>query len=324
MPNYQLIRFHFKAPLHISNARADYGISERVVHSDTLYAAIMQVWAIMGKSEWIPKQEDEELGFTLSSMFPFYGGESTPVYFFPKPYLKRKREETQDTSLAKKVKKVQYLEAGRWCEYLNDNASEINEDVLKGAYLTDKKIQKDFIDSDVVPRINKPRNETDPDIFYTERIYFKYNSGLFCLVQFDDETIKQRVLLALDYLQDQGIGTDRAVGNGIFDCQFDNLNLDLTAKSNYGLILSLYCPKDQSELKTALDEHARYELIKRGGWLSEPYNTYRKRSVYMFKEGSVFRRDTMQGKMVDLRPDIIKDKHPVWRVGKVMVIPVKI
>jgi len=47
----KIYRLVFETPLHISDVREDYSKSEQRIHSDTLYAAVMQAWAMLDKSD---------------------------------------------------------------------------------------------------------------------------------------------------------------------------------------------------------------------------------------------------------------------------------
>jgi CRISPR type III-A-associated RAMP protein Csm4 len=131
----------------------------------------------------------------------------------------------------------------------------------------------------------------------------------------------------LSYLADSGIGTDRTVGMGQFSFSFDTFSIDLPEKTSHSFNLSLFCPENHGQLKELIDNNSKYDLIKRGGWIGEPYNTFRKKSIYMFREGSVFKtNDLTAGKTVDLKPEKTPAKidHPVYRVGKSLFMPVLI
>ena len=361
---FDIVRLHFTAPLHLSNARPDdYGSSQRIVHSDAVMAAICQAWAMLGKSDWIPKKitglvDGEEVtvdakspGFVLSSLFPFHGGkiadpergvkDISEIYFLPKPYFQNAKappSNNPEPGEAKKFKKVQYVDTDFFSAFLNQIAPpDESLSSIKGAYrskalsgLSDD--QAEFMTADVVPRIVKPRDESEPDPFYMERLYFRHGSGLWAIVHYDGTLdraeAEYRLSAALNYLADNGIGTDRAVGNGTFEWMPGTLPLTLPKEGKYAVNLSLFCPDNRALLETMLDDNARYDLVKRGGWLSEPHNTYRKRSVWMFREGGLMQLDsrqpTVHGKTVDLQPDILQKQHPVWRSGRALWLPVNL
>ncbi|MEA5461606.1 type III-A CRISPR-associated RAMP protein Csm4 [Arcicella sp. LKC2W] len=329
--SFEVIYFEFTAPLHISNARADdYGVSEKTIHSDTIHAAIMQSWAILGKTEWIKAIPD----FTISSLFPFTPKLKTNemVHFFAKPFLKPNAGKSEvRTEDAKKFKKIKYVDIPHFESYISNKEVASTTDSIQDSYQTFDAIDKDFMTSDVQPRIKRPRDEQqDSKPFYTERIFFKKGSGMFCLVQYENESIRKQVKAALNLLAENGIGTDRAVGNGQFKVSFGKIDIEIAENTNYAMNMSLFCPESKSNLAEILeDKNVKYEIIKRGGWLSEPHNKLRKRSIYMFKEGSVFRinaaKPFSKGKTVDLLPALpSKIENPIYRVGKALFLPVKL
>ena len=67
MATFKIYKLHFTSPLHIGDQHEDEGISLKTIASDTLQAALMACLAKIGTS--IP--ETGELGFTLSSTFPY-------------------------------------------------------------------------------------------------------------------------------------------------------------------------------------------------------------------------------------------------------------
>lgn len=343
----KLLRFHFRAPLHIGTVRLEYGSSAKMLHSDTLYAAIMATWHTLGVEEYIPKnlnQSGQDLGFSLSSLFPFFqaSAKATPQYFFPKPLGLVRPKSYSDH---KKVKKINYLDLPSFKAILQGQFSPEAEHIKGQYYLRDTEVAFDekFMVSEVFARNAVARyGAEDPNtkIYYIDRLFFKGNSGMFCLAQFANKAIEQKVMGALRYLQDEGLGTDRYVGNGFFelacDADFDALN-DLE-ESKYSLNLSLFCPTSKDSLTKMLDKKAHYDLVKRGGWVTtKPYLSFRKKSIYMFREGSIFNTTSLPGrglraygKTVDLRPDEAylpdkaKDMPPVYRVGSSLFVPIKL
>jgi CRISPR-associated protein Csm4 len=195
-----------------------------------------------------------------------------------------------------------------------------------------------------VPRATIPRNGGDAEPYYIERLQFKekvhehtHKGGFYCLFE-GDETAYKNVLTALNLLGEQGIGTDRNVGNGKFDLieaseaenqVFEDL---FTTKSDYYTNLSLFNPSSHQDLIALIGENTPhknvgFELLKRGGWITtEPYMNLRKKAVFMFQEGSVFKSETVlktAGQTINLRPEILKSKsHPIWRVGKSIFVPI--
>jgi CRISPR-associated protein Csm4 len=345
-----VLRFQFISPVHIADSSSDYGKTEKIIHSDTIYSAIIQAWATLGLHEFIPKV-GEDLNFCLSSLFPYTTSKNDIVYFFPKPYgfLKEsdalKNSETRPD--AKELKSVEFYDKDFLEIFLNQDEVKSYEGSIHGKFLTKGSINKDFVHSKVFPRVRVPKfgaiqkdkdgasKKMDTEIFYIERMFFQEGSGLFCMAHFNNEEIKNAVAAALNYLADEGIGTDRHVGNGLFKLQTDKINLRLNQfKSKNFTSLSLFLPKNKEQLQSLLSSNPTFELIKRGGWItSDPYLQLRKKSIFMFKEGSVFsfengKKDeqiiNIEGGIADIKPPALQESHPIFRVGKAMFLPVNI
>ncbi len=336
----KIYRLTFTTPLHISNVRADYGKSEYRLHSDTLYAAIMHAWALLGKPEWIT----QEPTFAVSSLFPFTtDNNKNIVYFFPKPFVLPIKDEDKKAELSKKFKKIQYLDKEYFEKVLKGEYNPPAES-LKGEYLTDKDFEENkpkIYEKQTIPRICWNRDEKkDAEPFYMEKLFFTEGSGLWFMILCNNEEENKKFEYALNLLADEGLGTDRNVGNGKFIFAKDELNIDIPEETNYCLNLSLYCPESYEVLeemltkkeyeKTTIDKNIGYEIIRRGGWIGEPYNTYRKKDIYMFSEGSVFKYKCnnicVKGASHDVTPDIIRNKtnsHKIYRSGKAIFIPIK-
>jgi CRISPR type III-A-associated RAMP protein Csm4 len=337
MPNNHFIyRLSFSTPLHIGNERDDYAQGSMKVHSDTLYAAIWFAYSQLGLQAYIPTDTNaNDLGFVLSSSFPFYQRNETDFqYFLPRPLHTKnvKFENVEDTKLRKKVKKIAWVDLETFGLYINNQQPEYTEDKINGSFFSMRSIKEfKFVESQVMPRATVSRipNE-DTKIFYTERFYFPPNTGIYFIALFKDAEEQKRFEGALRLLEVEGIGTDRNVGNGKFTFSKAPAFAFPTVKTpnHLAMALGVYCPESKEELVESLkDENIGYELVERGGWLSEPYNTWRKKNVFMFNEGSIFKSDSLgilpKGKNVNVKPDEIdnvKVAHPVWRCGKTLFI----
>ena len=127
-----------------------------------------------------------------------------------------------------------------------------------------------------------------------------------------------------------GIGTDRTVGNGLFD--FDEsqhlgkITLNVPFENAFAC-LGLYLPTQQ-EIKQINLDNSSWGVQKRGGYIAgSGYDKFKhllKNEIYMFTEGSVFESlDNLHGRFIDLRPDWNdSDIHSVWRCGQPLFIPV--
>lgn len=337
MATFKIFRLHFTAPLHISDPHDDLGNSQKVIHSDTLYAALMSCLAKRGES--LP--EDGDLGFTVSSLFPYFqkDKDSAPVYFLPIPML-AKQAELADASVAKKVKKVQWVDSalfskvlsgeslfdgtGKYLPYIQENyltAYELPEDV-NGT--------KEFVRSEVSQRVtlDSRTGEEDAKPFYVDKIVFRHHAGFYFIAEGDTILLEK----ALQILFMEGIGTDRNVGYGFFEYAADTLSIDLPDSANHQLSLSLFIPESSEQLKALMNsERVAYDFVRRGGWITTyPYTTLRKNAIYGFLPGSVFCKDantaaTVIGKIADLKPEAdLGIAHHIWRNGKAIMLPINL
>lgn len=266
--SFVLFRLKFSTPLHISNVRSDYSQSETIIHSDTLYSAFFEAWSKLGLTQQIEKQINQ-LQFTLSSLFPFTMDNKTKkyVYFFPKPLNLSHTKVSEKKH--KDIKKIQYVDKNFLEKYRNGYRELTDEDynLVQGKFLTEASIDTNFMSSEIFPRVTIPRQGGDATPYYIERIFFKENSGLFFIAKFDNDEIKNHVISALNYLCDEGIGTDRHVGNGFFQFEEDNIDFE-SITSDYAFNLSLYCPSTERVKEIINDDNIAYEIITRGGWIT--------------------------------------------------------
>lgn len=332
----KIYKLHFTTPLHLGDVRDDYSVSLKTISSDTIYSALISCLAKYGCD--VPNNGD--LGCTISSLFPFYQkeqGDDNVVLFFPKP-LRQGVPDISDVSNAKKIKKILWLDSHYFCEAIKGETIFNDQSVcdIHGDFLTKfKDLDKDFMSTSISPRvtITSRLGDDDADPFYMDRLYFKDYSGMFFIAD-GDVTLLEK---ALSFLKNEGVGTDRNVGNGFFeyDCEKDitEIELDLPDESEYALSLSSFVPETEEQLKEMLeDDNVAYDFQRRGGWITEyPYNTIRKNSVYAFVCGSVFKKNVglveSLGKVdIDLNPELQFNKigHPIWRCGRSLFIPIKI
>lgn len=336
MATFKIYKLHFTAPLHISDQHEDLGNSQKVIQSDMLYAALMSCLA--KKGEMMP--DDGELGFTVSSLFPYFQKDkgSTPVYFLPIP-MQSKQADLADVTKAKTVKKVQWIDSNLYSSVLSGESlfegTKSYIPYIQGNYLTTYELpedingSKEFVRSEVSQRVTlvSRTGEEDAKPFYVDKILFRYDSGLYFIAEGDTTLLEN----ALHLLSMEGIGTDRNVGYGFFEFTADTLSIDLPKDANHQLSLSLFIPESKEQLEKLMNsERVAYDFVRRGGWITTyPYMTLRKNAIYGFVPGSVFRKDegnaTVIGKIVDLKPETtdVEITHHIWRNGKAIMIPIK-
>ena len=330
---FNIYKLHFTSPLHLGDARDDYGVSLKTIASDTMYAALISCLAKLG--EEIPT--DGDLRCTISSLFPFYQkdkADGNAVLFFPKPLKQTLPKSKKAVEERKKIKKVAWLDASYFTKILRGeqlfNEQTIDGNAIQGEFMTDAPIDKDFISSQVSPRVTVSRDfSEDAKPFYMDRVAFKGYSGLFFIVDGDVSLLEK----ALNLLQHEGIGTDRNVGNGYFEYSKDSIEIDMPDAADFAMSLSSFVPESKEQLHEFLSsDDVAYDFTRRGGWITTyPYTTLRKNAIYGFMPGSVFclksePTSMILGNTVNLRPDIgeLSPTHPIWRNGKAIMLPIKL
>lgn len=328
--SFNVYRLHFTTPVHLGDSREDYSKSYVTMSSDAMYAAITACLAKIG--EKIP--DDGDLGCAISDLFPYYQKQAEnakPIYFLPRP-LYQSLPQLKDISKAKSIKKVKWLDVTYMQKVLNGAALFDGDgkdlDDIQGDFLCHEKINSKFITSQVSERVTITRNYSEDAVpFYMERVSFAEQSGLYFLSTGNNELIEK----GLSILQNEGLGTDRSVGNGFFEFFIDKIELDLPVDKDYVVSLSHFIPESEGQLKEMISEKkSAYILERRGGWItSNPKFSVRKNVIYLFQSGSVFHYKTDSwtslGRIVDLcpkLPDSMAIGHPVWRCGRSILLPI--
>ena len=141
MPNrkFTIVKLHFgRSVLHLSRGKEDYDQGEEMLHSDTLKSALF-----VAALHLYPQHSDEKAGkqflesFSLSSAFPFYGGE----YFFPKPVTKTQTMagmKEDDPKQSKKLKKLSFLGKSYFEDLLSGGKRKIEQKhIHDGSWVSD-------------------------------------------------------------------------------------------------------------------------------------------------------------------------------------------
>jgi len=340
----EAIRMNFVTPVHLGRGQEELDKTELIYHSDSLKSAIYSVGLPLFP-EW---QNTEQFfqGFQISSCFPYARNE----YFFPKPMINKGFDFLNDTSpenMSKKAKKIRFLSKRLFEQFLNSNSDRLlvdeNNITADNLFLCEhsetcnanlnngRRSRISFFREEIQQRVvvasEQGQEITRP--FYFERIYFERDCGLFFLAQFHDQKLKKHVLHAIKILGENGIGTDRTVGNGLFQVEFsDDGFTPFTFNLDHGRMakipLGLYLPTKE-EIKQIDFSGSMWSLVKRGGYMAgsdqDSISHLRKKSIYMFMEGSTFKTEIqLKGSWTNLKPEWNTPLHPVFRCGMPIII----
>jgi len=326
MARYTIVKLIFHSPLHIGKGLGDaYDTAEKALHSDTISGALTAAYCMLFPGE-------DPLRFMnlykLSSAFPFYKGN----YFLPKPLTKINicLSVDEEYEYKKKLKKIEYIEIPLWQKLILGYPLEIKKENLSksGRFLClGAAPQGEPFKDELHQRVTVPRDGGDAVPYYLDRRFFAENAGLFFILETDGNTL-DIIKKSLDYLKDIGFGTDKSVGNGQFHFEISSIEIELPTLSTRQMLLSLSCP-ERNDISTDMLKASSYLLMKRGGFIAgtsmNQFRHLRKKSVYMFVEGSVFPAKHFSGKIENVRPEWNDEElHPVYRDGRAFFLPVNI
>ncbi|HAJ98957.1 MAG TPA: type III-A CRISPR-associated RAMP protein Csm4 [Bacteroidales bacterium] len=339
------IKLRFTSPVHFGRGREELDRSELVYHSDSLKSALYSV-GLSVFNEWSDAGYFFD-GFRISSCFPFAKDE----YFLPKPQLRREIELVNFNKdlVSKKVKKIEYLEKSIFEKFVSDidkalpiDPEFITSDGLfvcksRDTFLRkagNKSIPVNFYKSEVQQRVTLPKHgeeEQESKPFYIDRINFEENCGLYFLAEFSNPDLEFQVFTALKLLGEQGIGTDRTVGNGQFEFEpgldVTDFPIDICKTTGKHLSLGLFLPSE-SDYQNINMKQSSWNILKRGGYMAgsefEDFRHLRKKTLFMFSLGSILHSDhELNGQFVNVAPAWNDTRmHPVWRDGKCLLIKI--
>ncbi|MGC8857298.1 MAG: type III-A CRISPR-associated RAMP protein Csm4 [Anaerolineae bacterium] len=340
-----------RSPFHFGERGVGMEEASVLLHSDTLFSALCLIWQQLGGNldaflNNFPRQRFEENKpvqilsgeppLRISSAFPFWSRQENKrlvesVFFFPKPYLRlRLHSRTDSLSQAKALKRVQFV-SQRIFEMLLAGQEVTFEASIQGGkiWLTPQEKQK--IEGEKIwveetrPHVTVDRISSASQVYAVGQVRFQQGSGLFFLVDYEDERWQPVLEKALRALGDSGIGGERSSGCGQFDLEIvENFTLHIPETADAFTSLSLYWPPEE-EAKSGVLDGASYGLLMRRGWIGTPGGmNLRRRGVRMFSEGSVFPKQPM-GALVDVKPldpeEVPNVGHDVWRCGLGFSLP---
>jgi len=314
-----IYKLRFKSPLQVFSDALSMGKPDVVIHSDTLFSAIANsIVAVFGN---VPEGLFSSPKFFSSSAFPY----SDSLLFFPRP---RVFIPTSDQSISKKIKKTEFVSQEIFLKLLSGETIDLGEENFhSGGFLSFDKLQDEVFTIQEIPRCRIKRISGETEIFYSQRVRFAKDAGLFFLVKFLDTNFKSTVFdPALAYLSDTGIGGDRSIGNGQFEFSCEKFDLpEIDEKTKYFTNLSLYCPT-KDEIDEGILNNAKYSMTRRQNWIySEGPQPIRSKSIWMFTEGGVFRSvPKVRGRIIETTPQIAGKyiDHSVYRCGLLFGVPI--
>ncbi|MBC7362149.1 MAG: type III-A CRISPR-associated RAMP protein Csm4 [Candidatus Aminicenantes bacterium] len=326
---YLRIKLKPKSFLHLGEREGWLEGSKIHIPSDTIFSALCHCHLLLyGEVDSFIQAFKEEPPFLLSSAFPYWEDE----LYFPLP-KNQMFGNVKSSENGKELKKVKFVNLKLLLRLLNnEHLEDLEDEIDKSQELDclpriDKKERagKKLVPWEVedVPRIALSRFNNHPgeNFFHFGQVHFAENSGLFILVNLKDESWENKVRALFNLLADEGIGGDRTAGKGLFyPPEFDRLFIPEVSEANASYAVSTYFPRDEELVGL---EKGFYELEVRKGYIFSLHNrSYRRRSLRLFSEGSIFPAANRKGALVDITPEVFT-AHRVYRYGFLFSFPCK-
>lgn len=288
----------FSTPVHFGGDNAlSLESAQMTFCADTLFSALCHTAFFLGGNAQVEELCDaaRQGALLLSDGMPYAekGKGKEDELYLPRPFLMPGKRTVTSSQQRKNAKKTRYLPVLKMDEYMKC--------ISEGQYM-DMGTPQNFGTSVELTKAAVPENEeTRP--YFVGAYYFRLGCGLYFLVGCEEE-LENQIERLLRLLGTSGIGGKISAGFGKFepvdlidlsepfDLETEWLSRALMDKEAPIQMTLSACLPMQEELNQAL-EGAQYQLIRRGGFISDPAQSgtpRKKRSQCVFQAGSTFRR----------------------------------
>ena len=312
--------------------------TDRQIHSDTLFSALVNIAAKIGKAkEMVEELQNQN---TLSSAFYLLeNGGNKFVYFLPRPTVPLvDSDDTYKFIKQKAFVSIGVFEMGipmnQW-KYKTDS----NELIAGTNWIATKKEIEELLGSEFnldkaknislfhlanIPQVRVHTTEEKHNYYQVGNLQIADNRDLFVNLQVHfyfllkkapSEDVLQTVLNMLPH---EGIGGQRSTGCGqVLSVSFTETDLFNSIKGDSFLALSKVIPTNGEV--SLLGENTFYQTTVRGGRIIDNAQNLRLKQVRMISEGAVF-DNSIDGALADLSPDA--ENAPFLRYGKAFLIQI--
>jgi len=274
----RIIKLNFDSPLHIGEIGIGLEECSSIIHSDTIFNAIVNAYALMHTEdetdEFLNDFEGVSESVRISSAFPY----SADELFFPRPRIKLKAEEGVLFKYNKELKRTDFVSKEHFERLIN--RERFDKEDIEGL-VESRELYKEY----QIPKVYLDRETRKSDFFFISMIEFKEGCGLWFAIECE-EAVYSEIKACLRLLQDEGIGGKRTWGYGLFTFDEDSIGLRLPEKHDLYMLLSLFYP-GEGERGLFRGEKSSWDFVVRGGYTG----TVRKLRIRMIKEGSVFEEE---------------------------------
>ncbi len=306
---HYIIRLKFRSGVRVGDAGIGLEGVTPLIHSDTLFSALCHTLALIKGSDWVTQMLETfeaHKPFIVSSCFPY----RADTYYVPRPYLRVRQWSRAHDNLYKQLKTLRWIGANSLADWLDEKPMDLEK------LLEENSEAQQCETYSFVPAVALDRIDQKSQLYFRGFRVFAGNAGLYFVLQLNDENDAPLLRRAVELLGCNGLGSERNCGYGCFDAEWlpaAALEPLLERTGDRSYLLSLYHPKHANI--DAADSF--FALEERRGWFYSPTGRHMKRkSVWMFAEGSVFSGD-VEGDLVDVSPQAWKaeNQHKIIRCG---------
>jgi len=331
----RVYHLNFTTPVHFGLEGIGQERIDPVVHSDTLWGAIIDKWLLLYADD--PAELCRSASFTLSSAFPLINGSR----FYPLPLgaLNKVMDDIAHLDAGaiplelKDVKKIRYIDETLFVRIVAGEAVGLADLTPASVYpypLPAKNTLRST--GGYAAEVQRPRVAVDQinggvqegAFFYCSDQFFTDNSGLFFFASFTSQAIQKKFEAALRLLGDYGLGADRSVGRGAFSYTASDWSMNSPGKPTAQLLLSLYFPARDEVARGVLNgPTSSYGLTRRTGHAGgHGVSRFRRADCWMLTEGSIlpFAPNGSSPRVLS-RSELIP--HDVYRYGQAYCMPIR-
>jgi CRISPR-associated protein Csm4 len=329
----RIYHLNFTTPVHFGLEGIGQERIDDVVHSDTLWGAIIDKWLLLYADD--PAELCCRTSFTLSSAFPLIEG----TRFFPVPMgvMNKVMDDVAHLEAGtiplelKDIKKIRYIEEKLFFRILAGGETQLADLTLSSVHPHPLAAREQAKQSGgYAIEAQRPRIAVDQinggvregAFFYSSDQFFGTESGLFFFASFPSQQIREKFEAALRLLGDCGLGADRTVGRGAFSVTASDWSINKLKDPIAQVLLSLYFPTPEEVAQGVLTTPvSAYGLTRRTGHAGgRDVSRFRRADCWMLTEGSVlpFAPEGDNPKVLT-RSDVIP--HDVYRCGRAFCLP---